>query len=199
MDGIGIGVGPIVQKLFPNAPRLEKQPDAPTADAKQSFQVEAATIEISAKLNYVQLTGNVQAGDPQADTAQQLLDKVKQWVHDLFDKNGVKWQDMSPAEAQQKVSDGGDQSPDAVSKRILDFVKGFDDGTDGRRQLLRDAVEQGFKEAGDAWGSKLPDISYKTMDKVRSGLDGLFGAAAQPATQPAQPTAPQQPSVDLAA
>lgn len=188
------GIGPIVQKLFPNAPRLEKQPDPPKDDAKQGFRVEAATIEISAKLNYVQL-----GGDAQASSAQELLDKVRQWVHDIFDKNGIEWKNLSPEEAQKQVDDGGEQSPDAVSKRILDFVKGFDDGTAGRRELLRDAVEQGFKEAGDAWGSKLPDISYKAMDKVRSGLDSLFGAADKPAPQPDPTPTPKQPKVDLAA
>jgi hypothetical protein len=158
------GIGPIAQKLFPSTPRLEK----PSKDEKQSFQIEAATIELSAKLNYVQL------GNQSADNTSELLDKVRQWVQDIFEKNGIEWKDLSPDEAKKQTDDGGEQSPDAVSKRILDFVKGFDDGTDGRRQLLRDAVEQGFKEAEGTWGSKLPDISYTTMDKVHAGLDQMF-------------------------
>ena len=65
------------------------------------------------------------------------------------------WKDLSPEEAQKKIDDGGDQSPDAVSKRILDFVKGFSDGTPGRSQLLRDAVEKGFHDAEGEFGCSI--------------------------------------------
>ena len=193
MDGIGIGR--ITPKLFPEAPRLEPRPE-PTPQSR-GFQVEAASLEISVKMNYVQL-GDAGPADPNApaDTAQELLEKVRQWVHDLFDDNGIEWKDLSPEEAQKQIDDGGEQSPDAVSKRILDFVKGFANGTPERAQLLRDAVEQGFKDAEGAWGGKLPDISYKTMDLVRGGLDELFGAKPTDQTEPPET---KQPKVDLAA
>src|SRR6185369_9500748 len=101
--------------------------------------------------------------DPNApiSTVQELMDKVSAWIHDLFLKNGIEFKNLSPEEAQKQIDDGGEQSPDAVAKRILDFVKGFANGSPERAQLLRDAVEKGFKEAEGAWGAKLPDISYK--------------------------------------
>jgi hypothetical protein len=187
------GLGRIAQKLFPELPRLEPRQDPKPAG--QGFQVEAASLEISLKLNYVQLTKTGDANAP-ADTAQDLLEKVRQWVRDLFEQNGLEWQELSPEEAQAKIAEGGDQAPDAVAKRILDFVKGFADGSPERAQLLRDAVEQGFEEAEGVWGGKLPEISHKTMDLVRKGLDELFGAA--PTEQTEKPEA-KQPKVDLAA
>jgi hypothetical protein len=167
------------------------------------FAIEAASIELSAKFNYVQLTAGAN-GDP-AGNIQDLLDKLKQWVHDIFVKNGIEYQDLSPEEAQRKIAAGGDQSPEAVAKRIVDFVKGFANGTPEREQLLRNAVEQGFKAAEGEWGSKLPDISYKTMELVHAGLDELFKnqPAAAPATITAATTTPAgsaaKPTVNVSA
>lgn len=165
------GVGPIAQRLSSELPRLEKAEEP--KPGSPAWKVEAASIEISVKLNYVQLGG---AADAPADNVAELLDKVRQWVKDIFEKNGLKWKELSPEEARKQIDQGGEQSPDAVSSRILDVVKGFYDGTPGRAQLLRDAVEKGFKDAEGAWGAKLPDVSYQTMEKVRAGLDGMFAA-----------------------
>jgi hypothetical protein len=142
------GIGRIAQRLFPELPRLEPKDDA-KAEAK-GFQAQAASLEISVKLNYLQLTGG-DVGSPVANV-QDLIDKVTHWIRDVFEKNGIEWKDLTPEEAQAKIDEGGDQAPDAVSKRILDFVKAFDDGTPGRAQLLRDAVEEGFAQAEGAWG-----------------------------------------------
>src|SRR5436309_1839374 len=103
MDALS-GVSPNTLAQALTIPRTS--PKAPEA---QGFQIEAATLDISVKLNYVQLTGG---GADQATNVQELLDKVKQWVHDIFDKNGVEWKDRSPEEAQKQVDDGGEQSPD---------------------------------------------------------------------------------------
>src|SRR5690348_16173536 len=90
------------------------------------FQSESFSLDISIQVSAT--------SDGQVQNVQDLMDKLKQWVHDLFTKNGIQWQDLTPEEAEKKLQDGGDESPDAVSKRILDFVKGFDDGTPGRAQ-----------------------------------------------------------------
>jgi hypothetical protein len=188
MDGIGIGQ--VGRDRAAQLPVGANPKPAPQAKANgQSFQIEAASLEISVKLNYVQLTG----GDAPAATVQDLLAKVRDWVRDIFEAHGLEFKELSPEEAQAKIADGGDQAPEAVAQRIIDFVKGFANGSPERAQLLRDAVEKGFGEAEAAWGSKLPEISYRTMDLVRTGLDDLFGA------KPEQPQPATGPKVDLAA
>jgi len=173
-----------LSQLLGSLPRQSGDTNEQTGSA---FQVEAATLDLS-----IHITAT-SAGEGQVQNVQDLMDKLKQWVHDLFAKNGIEWQDLSPEEAQAKLDAGGDQSPDAVARRILDFVKGFYDGTPGRAQLLRDAVEKGFHEAEGEFGGRLPDVSYQTMDLVHKGLDELFGT-------PAEGTAPSsQSSIDLAA
>lgn len=191
MDGYGIGqVGRNRAAQLPVGANPKPAPQQARARA-EGFQMEAASLEISVKLNYVQLTGGV--GDAPAETVEDLLAKVQQWVRDIFEANGLEWKELPPEEAQAKIAEGGDQAPEAVAQRILDFVNGFADGSPERAQLLRDAVEKGFGEAEAAWGSKLPDISYETMELVRKGLDELFGA------KPEKPEQPKPPKVDLAA
>ena len=187
---------------------------ATQAGQSAGFQAEAASLEISVKMSYVQLIGGTGAtGDTgQASNLQDLLQKLQQWVRDMFDQNGSQTDGTQSTggttqDPSQQVGPGGSQAPDAVSKRILDFVKGFYDGSSDRAQLLRDAVEKGFKEAEGDWGGKLPDISYQTMDLVRGGLDQLFGTTAQSPTgagsgqtsSSPSSTPPQLPSIDVAA
>lgn len=60
---------------------------------------------------------------------------------------------------------------DAVATRILDFAKSLAGGDDSKIDMLRSAVEKGFKEAEKAWGGQLPGISQRTYDKIMQGFD----------------------------
>jgi hypothetical protein len=189
----------------PRAPRESKPSSAPSDEMRTRFRVEAATIELSASLSFIQRmlpgpaseTGAGGVGAPTGQpSSEEILASTRAFVKDIFERHGITFEELTPDEAQQKIADGGEQSPDAVAKRILDFVKGFATGDPGRAELLRDAVEQGFEEAGAAWGSRLPDISYQTMDLVRKGLDELFGTG-EPDAAPQDP--PKAARIDLTA
>lgn len=60
---------------------------------------------------------------------------------------------------------------EAVATRILDFAKSLAGGDDSKIDMLRNAVEKGFKEAEKAWGGQLPGISQRTYDKIMQGFD----------------------------
>lgn len=83
------------------------------------------------------------------------------------------FKEMTPEEAQERLR--ADLSPEKVSERILDFVRGFVNGSAERAELLRGAVERGYEQAKEAWGGELPEVSEQTMTLVREGLDKLFG------------------------
>jgi hypothetical protein len=144
------------------------------------FAVEAATIELRGNLSMIQQIG----GAPGLVSADELRRRVQEHVKQVYEKAGIEYEELTPEEAQAQIAEGGPWSAEAVSKRILDFVKAFDTGDQARRDLLRDAVERGYEEAEAAWGSKLPDISRDTMKLVRKGLDDLFSSA------PAAPSLP---------
>lgn len=153
------------------------------AREKVAFQIEAATWKLSAQFALIRsLNGNSGNNSGAAGgvtnqplTPEQIIEQTLEFVRDVFQKNGIEFdENLSSEDATAKVASGGDQSPDVVAKRILDFVAAFANGDPARAKLLRDAVETGFEQAEGAWGSKLPDISYQTMDLVRKGLDELF-------------------------
>jgi hypothetical protein len=171
-------------RLLPPGPPPPRPPEHLRArgDGAPGFAVEAATLELRANLTIVQQLG----GAGQTLSADEIRQRIEAHVKQVFEKAGIEYEELTPEEAQKQVAEGGAWSPQAVSKRILDFVKAFDTGDQARRDLLRDAVEQGYGEAQEAWGGALPEVSGKTIDLVRKGLDDLFG----PRSESAAPSPP---------
>jgi hypothetical protein len=171
-------------RLTPAGPPPPRPPDhLRGGKAKESpgFAVEAATIELRGNLSVIQQLG----GPPGLVSAEELRRRIQEHVKQVYEKAGIEYEELTPEQAQAQIAEGGPWSPEAVSKRILDFVKAFDTGDQARRDLLRDAVERGYEEAEAAWGSKLPDISKETMKLVRKGLDDLFSSAPATPSPPA--------------
>jgi hypothetical protein len=166
------------------APRAARPPTTvgpakpPPNGAGPGFAVEAVSLRISLDVTLLQSIGGGQGpGRGQGPSPDEVRAQVREYVKGVFERNGIELEEMSAEEAGQAVGPGGEWSPENVAKRIVDFVKGFADGTEKREGLLRDAVEQGLREAEAAWGKELPEIAYQTMALVRTGLDELFGAA----------------------
>lgn len=78
---------------------------------------------------------------------------------------------LSQEEAAELVSEDGFFGIKQTSERIAEFVIS---GADGDEELLREGrkgIIQGFKEAEEMWGGKLPDIAYETIDKAVAMVD----------------------------
>ena len=85
--------------------------------------------------------------------------------------NGKPIAELSSGQAEELVSENGHFGVDQTSQRIADFViKGAGDDME-RLKAGREGVLQGFKEAEEAWGSKLPEISYETLAKTLQTID----------------------------
>jgi hypothetical protein len=145
----------------------------PPNRAGPGFAVEAASIAISVDLTLLR-----SIADGQGPAPDEVGARVRAFVKEVFERHGIAFEELSPAEAGQAIAPGGEWSPESVAKRIVDFVAGFADGSEKRASLLRDAVEQGLREAEAAWGGELPAIAYQTMELVREGLDELFAPPA---------------------
>ena len=150
--------------------RLRPSEDAPDVRAAGA-RLELTASVINATL--VNRSDNA-AGPSDLVSAADLEARVRAHVREMFEKAGIAYEDITAEEAHASIVPGGYWSAEAVSKRIVDFVAAFANGDSERAQLLRDAVEQGFGEAEQAFGGRLPDISHETMDLVREGLDRLF-------------------------
>ena len=75
------------------------------------------------------------------------------------------------SEAEKLLSEDGDMGVKAVSKRIVDFAKALSGGDKSRLAELRAGIEKGFRQAEEAFGGKLPEISRSTYDEVMKQLD----------------------------
>ena len=86
---------------------------------------------------------------------------------------------MTPEEAQELVAEDGYFGVEQTSDRIVDFaINAF--GQDPERlQEMKDAIDQGFLEAQDAFGGALPDISQQTYEAIMDKLDAFAGNVEQ--------------------
>ncbi|MDR1531633.1 MAG: hypothetical protein LBS62_05530 [Clostridiales bacterium] len=83
----------------------------------------------------------------------------------------VEIDEATRAKAQEDISEDGYYGVKQTSQRILDFAKAISGGDASKIELLRGAVDDGFKAAEEAWGSELPQISKDTYEAVMKGFD----------------------------
>ncbi|MEE4253676.1 MAG: hypothetical protein V2I50_06490 [Desulfuromusa sp.] len=85
----------------------------------------------------------------------------------------VNFNTMTQEEAQELVSEDGYFGVEKTSQRIVDFaINGF--GNDpSKLQEMKDAIDQGFLEAQNAFGGALPEISQQTYDAIMEKLDAF--------------------------
>ncbi|MEA3363447.1 MAG: hypothetical protein U9Q61_09320 [Thermodesulfobacteriota bacterium] len=89
------------------------------------------------------------------------------------DAGEVDFNTMTQEEAQALVAEDGYFGVDQTSQRIVDFaINGF--GSDPEKlQQMKDAIDQGFLEAQEAFGGALPEISQQTYDAIMEKLDAF--------------------------
>lgn len=86
-------------------------------------------------------------------------------------------------EAAAQIADDGYWGVEQTSGRILDFARSLSGGDPSKIDLLRGAFEMGFKQASDAFGGELPEISQKTFEAVIKGFDE-WAAESSPDVEP---------------
>ena len=113
------------------------------------------------------------------DSQQKLTDQMAVFHFDRLNKQdkaslfygNTPISQLSSDQARNLVSDDGYFGIGRTSRRIADFViKGA--GNDMERlQAGREGILRGFDQAEKAWGGKLPDISYATLQKSLGAID----------------------------
>lgn len=82
----------------------------------------------------------------------------------------------NPEDAAKAVEEGGEWSVNAVSDRIFGLAELFAGGDPEKLQQMRNAVEEGFKQAGAAWKDatgkdSMPDITKNTYSEIMKRFD----------------------------
>lgn len=78
---------------------------------------------------------------------------------------------ITPEEAQDLIAEDGYFGVEKTSQRIVDFALNAFGNDPARLQEMKDAIDQGFSDAQDAFGGALPEISQQTYDAIMEKLD----------------------------
>ena len=81
--------------------------------------------------------------------------------------------EMTVEEAQELISEDGYFGVEKTSERIVDFAINAFGNDPAKLDEMKQAIEQGFTEAQEAFGGKLPEISQQTYDAVMQKLDAF--------------------------
>jgi hypothetical protein len=74
-------------------------------------------------------------------------------------------------QAEEDVSEDGYWGVEQTSERLVSFAKALSGSNPEYADKLIDAVKEGFKQAEEAWGGELPEISRKTLDATLKKLE----------------------------
>ena len=93
----------------------------------------------------------------QIDTGSEILDLQK----------------LTPAEAQELISEDGYFGVEQTSDRIVDFAISAFGNDPARLDEMKAAIEDGFQQAASAFGGELPEISHQTYEAIMGKLDAF--------------------------
>lgn len=117
------------------------------------------------------------------EVSERNYNHLREMVRQLLEKQGMTFKDLeitdavvdvdeaTRLEAQAMIGEGGPLSPEVLSDKIVEFAIAISGGDKEKFDLLKDAIDQGFKEAAKALGGELPEISKKTYDLVMEKLN----------------------------
>lgn len=85
----------------------------------------------------------------------------------------INFNTMTQEEAQALVAEDGYFGVEQTSDRIVDFAVNAFGNDPEKLQQMKDAIDQGFMDAQDAFGGALPEISQQTYDAIMEKLDAF--------------------------
>ncbi len=128
------------------------------------------------------ISSNSSLIEPDFKPLQTMLVEIfeEQGIMVRIDSEGepLDFRDITPEKARELISDDGYFGIEQTSDRLLEFAKSISGNDPARLEELKAAIEKGFKEASDALGGTLPDISMKTYDAVMEKLDAWAESAS---------------------
>lgn len=104
------------------------------------------------------------------DTFQKNYDEFQAFLKDIG-YNGKNIAELSKDEAKKLVSEDGFFGIKQTADRITNFVLKGAGEDESLLRAGREGILEGLKQAEEIWGSKLPEISYKTINQAIQNID----------------------------
>lgn len=89
------------------------------------------------------------------------------------------------AQAQADIAEDGYWGVEQTSDRIVDFAIAISGGSSEDMEDMLEAFKEGYKQAEETWGGKLPEISQKTYDAVLEKFE-KYQASLKESTESSQ-------------
>ena len=178
------------KEILPKNEMVKKEEVKEETQEKPAATLEVSEQEAAKKAGYVK-PDLVKIRQMQAESQQKMLQKMLGTAKDTFIKQagGLKnilgralagekvegfnfnFTAADIEQAKQDVADGGYWSAEKTSERLVEFAKAISGGDVKQKDALVAAIKEGFKQAEDLWGGKLPQISQDTYRLAMEKLD----------------------------
>jgi len=89
------------------------------------------------------------------------------------DSGQIDMTEMTVEEAQELISEDGYFCVEKTSDRIVEFAVNAFGNDPAKLEEMKQAIDKGFKDAEDAFGGTLPEISQQTYDAIMQKLDAF--------------------------
>lgn len=153
----------------PKTPVTSKAQDAASAQGRDPAEIAAAIKTEMLTMLFSIKSDSKQEFSTQATIKQGGAGKGFDLASLIY--NGKPLSELTQDEAQALVSADGFFGVEKTAARLVDFVLTGAGDDLARLQAGREGIQRGFKEAEAAFGGKLPEISYQTLEKALAGID----------------------------
>ena len=178
------------KEILPKNEMVKKEEVKEETQEKPAATLEVSEQEAAKKAGYVK-PDLVKIRQMQAESQQKMLQKMLGTAKDTFIKQagGLKnilgralagekvegfnfnFTAADIEQAKKDVADGGYWSAENTSDRLVEFAKAISGGDVKQKDALVASIKEGFKQAEELWGGKLPQISQDTYRLTMEKLD----------------------------
>lgn len=178
------------KEILPKNEMVKKEEVKEETQEKPAATLEVSEQEAAKKAGYVK-PDLVKIRQMQAESQQKMLQKMLGTAKDTFIKQagGLKnilgralagekvegfdfnFTAADIEQAKKDVADGGYWSAESTSDRLVEFAKAISGGDVKQKDALVASIKEGFKQAEELWGGKLPQISQDTYRLTMEKLD----------------------------
>lgn len=153
---------------------------APAEDTKKSDRdalIKSLNDQLDAHVQQMQnLVNELLLGGGKTDTTGWSLAETYRKVAELADPETIE-------KAKEDIAEDGEWGVEKTSERMFEMAKALSGDDPSKADEMIAAVKKGLKQATEAWGEDLPDISQKTVDatikKLEDWRDGLKSDSTQ--------------------
>ena len=140
-------------------------------------QVEAKLATLRATVENLFSMQSVKKGEAQGLSYNQIMEKYDGKLKEFYQNLEV--DEETSLTAQQEISENGFWGVKQTSERAIQFAKALSGGDPSKIELMKSAIEEGYKAAEKAWGGQLPEICKQTQEATLKGLDDWANEAKQ--------------------